>query len=551
MPVLSRRELLTLFLGAPFAAAACRRTERLTLPPGEIAGASDAVGHRLREVAREMPAADAWSSREVVIVGGGMAGLAAAWRLARAGFHDFTLLELEPVAGGTSRSGASRVSAFPWGAHYVPAPLAEDRALTTLLGELGVVERIGDDGNPVIAEQFLVRDPDERLFYQGRWYEGLYLHAGATPDDLRQLTAFDAEINRWAGWRDAKGRRAFTIPTAMASDDAEVLALDRMTMGEWLDARGWHSPRLRWLVDYSCRDDYGAHLGDVSAWAGLFYFASRIPAPGKPSQPLVTWPEGNGRIVRHLAQFAKAETGWLVTSVIPCEDGCRPGFSPAVDDAGLKPGLHVVALSRDGRTLRGIHAKRVIFAAPQFIAAHVIRGYRDVRDFTYGSWLVANLTLRDRPKQDDGGFPLAWDNVLYDSPGLGYVVATHQAMSDYGPTVLTYYHALTDRDPRASRQRLLAAGRDEWAEVVLADLGRAHPDLRQLTERLDVMRWGHAMIRPTVGLRSSGALARAQTAFHGIHFAHSDLSGVALFEEALHHGVRAAEEVLESHQESE
>jgi hypothetical protein len=30
----------------------------------------------------------------------------------------------------------------------------------------------------------------------------------------------------------------------------------------------------------------------------------------------------------------------------------------------------------------------------------------------------------------------------------------------------------------------------------------------------------------------------------GVHFAHSDLSGIALFEEAFYHGVRAAEEVL-------
>jgi len=28
------------------------------------------------------------------------------------------------------------------------------------------------------------------------------------------------------------------------------------------------------------------------------------------------------------------------------------------------------------------------------------------------------------------------------------------------------------------------------------------------------------------------------------HFAHSDLSGVALFEEAFYHGLRAAEEIL-------
>jgi hypothetical protein len=32
--------------------------------------------------------------------------------------------------------------------------------------------------------------------------------------------------------------------------------------------------------------------------------------------------------------------------------------------------------------------------------------------------------------------------------------------------------------------------------------------------------------------------------WRGIHFAHSELSGMALFEEAFYHGVRAAEEVL-------
>jgi glycine/D-amino acid oxidase-like deaminating enzyme len=521
---LSRRELLTLFLGAPFAAAACRNNEPLPLPPGELVGASDTVGHRLRSHAHARPGPDAWSSHEVVIVGAGVAGLAAAWRLRHAGVQDVVVLELESAAGGTSRSGTSSVSAFPWGAHYVPAPMAEDRLLARVLGEAGVVERMADDGTPVIAEEFLVRDPSERVFYRGRWYEGLYLHAGATNDDLRQLAAFDAEIGRWANWRDAKVRRAFAIPTAAGSDDAEVLALDRMTMGAWLDAHGWHSPRLRWLVDYACRDDYGMHADAVSAWAGVFYFAARVPAAGKPSQPLVTWPEGNGRLVRLLATSVNVESGWLVTEVDPA--------------AG-----EVIALARDGREVRGIQARHVVFAGPQFIAAHVVRDRAPATGFTYGSWLVANLTLRDRP-QDNGGFPLSWDNILYDSPGLGYVVATHQRGSDYGPTVLTYYHPLCDADPRHARERLLAAGRDQWAEVALADLGRAHPDLRRLTTRLDVMRWGHAMVRPTPGLFSGGALQRARMPQGNVHFAHSDLSGLALFEEALHHGVRAAEEVL-------
>jgi len=91
---------------------------------------------------------------------------------------------------------------------------------------------------------------------------------------------------------------------------------------------------------------------------------------------------------------------------------------------------------------------------------------------------------------------------------------------------------------------LLSLSREQWAEVVLSDLERAHPEIRTLTQRLDVMRWGHAMIRPHPGFINSDARRRAREPWRNIHFAHSDLSGVALFEEALDHGVRAAEEVL-------
>jgi hypothetical protein len=156
--------------------------------------------------------------------------------------------------------------------------------------------------------------------------------------------------------------------------------------------------------------------------------------------------------------------------------------------------------------------------------------------------MVANLFLKSRPRE--AGFPLAWDNVLYESPSLGYVTATHQRGIDRGPTVLTYYYPLCDADPGAARSRLLALGWADWADVALADLERAHPDLRGLVERLDVMRWGHAMVRPRPGFIWGRARAEAVKPFRGIHFAHSDLSGLSLFEEAFYHGIRAAEEVL-------
>jgi protoporphyrinogen oxidase len=531
----TRREVLASFLGIPVALAACRSNVVPPLPAGEIIGASDKLGHKLRDGVKLEPSSDRWQRAKVVIVGGGVAGLSAARRLLKNGFDDFVLLELEPAPGGTSRSGsnAAAVVPYPWGAHYVPAPLKHNVELIELLSEMGVVEKIGDTGEPLIAEQFLCRDPEERVFYKGRWYEGLYLHAGATPDDQAQFDRFNREMAFWIDWRDSKGRRAFSIPISTSSDDAEVKALDKMSMAAWLDARGLNSSRLRWLIDYSCRDDYGLTVDQTSAWAGIFYFASRVEKGGTDSQPLITWPEGNGHLVSHLYNQTKSKVrlGYAVADLVPVDAG----------------GVDVIAMDAQGSPV-GIHADRVILAAPQFLSRYLIRPFREkppshVAEFQYGVWMVANLVLSDRPK--DRGFPLAWDNVLYESPALGYVVATHQRGLDRGPTVFTYYYPMCDDDPRTARTRLLGMSWSECADVALTDLSRAHPEIRTLVKRLDVMRWGHAMIRPRPGFMWSGARAQAQQPFRGIHFANTDLSGIAIFEEAFHHGLRAADEVLE------
>lgn len=532
----TRREILAAFLGVPAALAACSSRQKLPpLPPGEIVGASDDIGHRIRDGLNISLSQDRSERFRVVIVGGGVAGLSAARRLVNAGIEDFVLLELEQAPGGTARSGTSPLVPYPWGAHYLPAPMSANEPLISLLEEMGIIEGRDDDGEPIIAEQFLCRDPEERVFYRGRWYEGLYLNAGASAEDAAQLSAFNAEVSRLVAWRDSRGRRAFSIPVASGTDDDEITALDRMTMSEWLDRRGLQSERLRWLIDYGCRDDYGLTIDQTSAWAGFFYFCSRVERPGGEARPLITWPEGNGRLVSYLYGKVKSKVrlGLAAAEIIPT-------------DTGGERGVDVIAVDHEGSNPVRFQANFVIFAAPHFLSSYVIRSYRDnppahVAEFQYGAWMVANLFLKDRPR--DRGFPLAWDNVLYESPSLGYVVATHQRGLDRGPTVFTYYYPLCDADPRQARSKLLEAGRDEWADVALTDLSRAHPEIRTLVERLDVMRWGHAMIRPRPGFVWSDSRKTASKPYRGVHFAHTDLSGVPLFEEAFYHGTRAADEI--------
>src|SRR5437867_2345279 len=113
----TRREVLAAFLGVPAALSACRSAENPRLPEGEIVGASDGIGHRLRDGLNITPPKDNWQRAGVVIVGGGVAGLSAGWRLMKAGFDDFVIVELEREPGGTARSGQSPVVSYPWGAH--------------------------------------------------------------------------------------------------------------------------------------------------------------------------------------------------------------------------------------------------------------------------------------------------------------------------------------------------------------------------------------------------------------------------------------------------
>jgi hypothetical protein len=147
---LSRRELIALMLGTPALATGCSSPPVVPLH-GELLGQSFDIGHRLRDGFRPRPADDQWRDVQVVIVGGGAAGLSAGRALLQGKCDDFVVLELEPVAGGTSRSDKAGDIAYPWGAHYVPVPLADNKPLIRLFTEMGVVESLAADGSPVVA----------------------------------------------------------------------------------------------------------------------------------------------------------------------------------------------------------------------------------------------------------------------------------------------------------------------------------------------------------------------------------------------------------------
>jgi hypothetical protein len=232
--------------------------------------------------------------------------------------------------------------------------------------------------------------------------------------------------------------------------------------------------------------------------------------------------------------FDDGRSGWLgdaggdytvtfetqVPEPLPAWEALHPGASVALGGAVWE--------------VTDVREARVAAGEPGFVAA-----------FRYAPWLVANLHVAGLP-DGAGGAPPAWDNVLYESAGLGYVVATHQLLRAHaGATVLTYYRPWSGGDPASARRALLGASWATLRDDVLRDLGRPHPDLARGVHRLDVMRYGHAMVRPEPGFVWGPARAAAAGALAGpVHLAHADLSGFSLFEEAFDWGSRAAARVL-------
>ena len=341
---------------------------------------------------------------------------------------------------------------------------------------------------------------------------------------------------RWTLHRGRDGRRAFAMPLAYSTADAGVRELDGLTMAEYVERRGWGGDRLAWLIDQACKDDYGSLAAHVSAWAGIHYFACRFYdhrlRDDYPSDTL-TWPEGNQFLADGLARGLTAGEQWLATAVV----GLRREGAAA----------EALCIHTPTGERRRVRARSVVYAGKLHTAARVVADLpaaqrRSVEGLTYVPWIVAAVRL----SEELGDAGLAWDNVMMDSPSVGYVSARHQTSPapERGGEVLVYYLPLVG-DPAAARQELLTADPQPWAARVMADLARAHPRLPGLVEGIDICRWGHGMVRPAPGVIWGPESHLRRRPCGVVAFASCDATGLPLFEESLFAGIAAAERCLD------
>lgn len=498
-------------------------------------------GHFLRELAHRktaLPPPSSTIDADIVIAGSGIAGLAAAWQLRRDG-HRGALMIDGPQPFGNAAGGRFGDYDYPTGGHYLPLPSPESVHVREILFDLGILLENPFAEKPTYDERFILHGPEERLLYKGAWQDGFLPTHGVNAAELAQHQRFFAEVERLRALRGSDGKRIFVFPTVLSSSDPAFDGLDRITLKQWLDQNGYTAPTLHWYLNYCCRDDYGTRYDKVSAWAGLHYYCSRWgQAANAGNGAWLTWPGGMAPVAKALAEkSAIARRAGTVVSLKTVAGGVE---ALCFTLAGGTPSTYIV------------RARKAICAMPLFVAARVVEDIASLgfdaglHTPSYAPWMVANFLMKDFPAELPD-VPLAWDNVVYSEPGLGYVVSTHQDIRQTPPanTVFSAYVALSDRTPAQARQWMMEASPAQLIELASADLKAAYGwKFAPCVERVDITLRGHAMAAPLPGFRSNAGAAALRAVDGPITFAHADLSGFSVFEEAAWWGCAAAKKAI-------
>ncbi len=297
-------------------------TRRELLTGAAVAGAGLALGcDRLRSL---VPNAGRRRGREVAIVGGGIAGLTCAWRLAQAGVAS-RIYEAQDRIGGRiwSLSGA-----FPEG------------QICELGGEL---IDTGHERIRALAEE-LHLELDDLSLYEPGLLKDLWHFDGRQYSDAEVVEAFTPIAERIdAAWETVTGETV----TYRETNGGE--AIDNQSIAEWLDGAectGW----FRKLLDVAYTTEYGLEIGDQSAW-NLLMMIDTEPDPFKvfgDSDERYHVRGGNDLIPRRLAEklAGRIETGARLESVSARSDGD-----------------FVLTLRRGGSTFE-VAAERVVLTLP-------------------------------------------------------------------------------------------------------------------------------------------------------------------------------------------
>ena len=427
-------------------------------------------------------------TRDVVIVGGGIAGLAAAWRLRH---RDVLLLEAGDRLGGRMRSDRYGEYWLNYGAHLFPEPgsvvdgMARDCGLETV---------------PVTGSMMGLA-LGSTLLGSGR----VETYPFRLPLSVRDRIAFakaGLKVKRAVG-RYHRLERRYEFE-------------DDRTLGEFL---GPVPPAVRDI--FSCAAHRAtAELDELSAGCGIALFA--LVWGGKGSLIARNLLGGSGRLPAALGRELGERT----------RTGCRVH--------AIRPNGAGLVVHHDGGEVSGRHvivAAQAPHAAP-LVAPVAEKAAAALSQLTYGEFLSVAVETRETTA-------MPYDDVYaVATPGRAFDMFTNQAnalrASDRrrpGGSLMLFAGARAAAALMRERDQLIV-------ERFLADLHELYPQTRGIIEGATVRRWklGNVYARPGRS-RLQSALEGPLGAHQNLHLAGDYFAELGNMEAAARTGFAAAKRV--------
>jgi monoamine oxidase len=467
-----RRDLIKFIVAGSIAAGCPVDVALLAAPPRirpEIDGDHYEICHQVRDAAPfAIPAVS--QRHDVLIVGGGVSGLSAAYFLRD---MDFLLLEKEEHWGGNAYLDEFAGQAFATGAAFDFKGSESDQ----LMGELGLKQLPINDPDPSIINGTWVGDT---------WASGL--------DHLPYPAAVRESFKKFK--RDTLALKISKNPQQFDNEPMSKYTAD-------------YAPELKNWWDAYGPSNWGAMTDETSAYVGLSELSEQSEGPHEDDR--ITLPGGNGAITRKLAEVVGAKhrehmlDGATVIAVHQDKSEVR------------------VTYSHMGKLVT-VAAKVAIMASPKFITAHLVAdmpaAQRDaISLMRYIPYPVINMIF-DKPVYNRGYDTWCPGNTFTDFILADWTVR-HEPGYHQKNNILTFYTPLRESE----RHKLLTVESCRHiAASALRDFQKLLPEFNVDPIEIHMYRRGHPMFMATPGTFTK-LIPAASKPMERIFFANTDSVG--------------------------